>query len=554
MNAAVAMGICDVSGQIVNVNQAMADMLGYSIKELCALNVRDFADPRDAPDTWISFAKIARGELDHSRREKYFRRSDGEIVCTDMTTSLLRDCTGRPEYMVSIMQDITERQRLHAELRHQALHDPLTGLPNRRLVFERMAELFSRGDRGQRLGLCYIDLDGFKTINDSLGHDVGDALLIAVADRVHTCVSGLGHLVGRMGGDEFVVVIADSRGIDDVAVIADTALAALEEPFRIGDHELTISASIGVVERAVAEANIADLVKAADTTMSWAKAAGKRQRTLYDPRRPHTESARRTLATTMPAALENGDFTLEYQPVVRLTDGAVQGFEALVRWRHPQLGLLLPQAFLGVAEETGLIAPLGRWVLEEACRQAQSWQSDPAMAGLFVSVNISSKQIHDSAIPGLATWILRETGLDPTLLQVELNESTLLANPGEPNPCVLALSSLGIRIAIDHFGSGMSHLAHLCALPVHSLKLSQSFVDALRGPRGADPATERVIATMVTLAHSLGLSTTAEGVETFEQAQRLQALDCDTAQGWLFGRPGPVTEVRGMAHARPRRP
>ena len=544
-DAAVAMGICDVTGQIVDVNQAMADMLGYSIDELRQVKVQTFTHPLDAPDTWMSFGLIARGEKSHSRREKYFRRKDGQVVCTDMTTSLLRDEDGRPSLMVSIMQDITEKQLLHAELRHQARHDPLTGLPNRRLVFERMGELFADSSPPQRVGLCYVDLDGFKVVNDALGHDIGDRLLVAVAQRIHQCVKQFGHLVGRMGGDEFLVVVARSTGVDEALGVADAVLDSFDEPFKIDGHELLISASVGVVERRTEGTTIADLVKAADTTLSWAKAAGKRRRSLFDAERHAREMARYTLAATMPAALKRGEFTVEYQPLVRLSDAGICGVEALVRWQHPEFGLLLPSRFIDLAEETGLIVPLGLWVLEESCRQACTWQTGPD--GLLLSVNMAVRQIQDSTVVSAARRILKETGLDPSLLQLELTESALMTAAGEPQENLTALSSMGVRIAIDDFGTGYSNLAYLCTLPVHTLKLAQTFVDGLDGPDGPDPAKERVVSALIRLAHGLGLSTTAEGVETEPQADRLRDLDCDTAQGWLFGRPSPAAQIAGLA-------
>jgi diguanylate cyclase (GGDEF)-like protein/PAS domain S-box-containing protein len=547
--AAVGMGICDLQGRILEVNQALADMLGYTIAELCQLNVRQFARPDDEPETWVSFAAIASGERSHTRREKPFFRKDGSSVYTDMTTSLLRDADGRPLYMVSVMQDITERRLLDERLRHQAGHDPLTGLPNRRLFFEQMAEVFDGASPDRRVGLCYLDLDGFKVVNDTMGHDVGDRLLIAVADRIQQCVAALGHMVARVGGDEFVVLVTESSGIDEVTEVARAALATLDAPVRIDGHDLSTSASVGVVERPVIGTNVGEMMKAADTTLYWAKSDGKRRWMLFDPDRHNREVARYTLAATMPAALNRGEFTVDYQPLVRLADSAVVGVEALVRWRHPQFGLLLPGRFIDLAEESSLIVPLGGWVLEEACRQTRAWQAEFAGVGPYVSVNLAIRQIQDPAIVSAVGRILDQTGLDPTLLHLELTENAVMTTAGQPLENLRALASMGLRIAIDDFGTGYSNLAYLCNLPVHTLKLAGSFVDGLCGPSGSGQAKERIIAALIGLAHGLGLTATAEGVETKEQAERLRDLGCDTAQGWHFGRPSKPAEIAALLRA-----
>jgi len=541
--AAVGMGISDVSGRILDANQALADMLGYSISELRRLTVRDFAHPEDSPDTWASFAAVARGEKSYARREKPFPRKDGTTVYADMTSSLLRDGDGRPLALVSIMQDVTERRMLHARLWQQAVHDDLTGLPNRRLFLERMAEVFANPGAGRRVGVCYLDLDGFKAVNDTLGHDVGDRLLTAVADRIQQCVSRLGHLVARLGGDEFTVLVADSAGTEEVTSVAQSVLAALDAPFQVDGHQLSTSASIGIVERPVTGTSVADVLKAADTTLLWAKSDGKRCWRVFDPDRHDREITRSTLAATMPAALRRGEFILDYQPLVGLADGMILGVEALARWRHPQFGLLPPGRFIDVAEETGLIVPLGQWVLEEACRQASTWQAEGDGSGPYVSVNLAVRQVQDSGMVGVVERTLDRTGLDASLLQLELTESAFMATAGEPLKSLHALSSMGLRIAIDDFGTGYSNLAYLCDLPVHALKLAGPFIDGLTGPHGPDPAKERIVATLIRLAHGLGLTATAEGVETAEQAARLRDLRCDAAQGWHFGRPGPPDEI-----------
>jgi diguanylate cyclase (GGDEF)-like protein/PAS domain S-box-containing protein len=531
------MGICDISGQIIEANQALADMLGFTTEELLTLNVQNFAHPDDQPDTWKSFAEIAQGRRNDSRREKPFRRKDGETIYADMTTSLLRDDEGQPRYMVSIMQDVTERRLLHGRLAYQAVHDPLTGLPNRRLFFERMTEIFGVTGPDHRIGLCYLDLDGFKVINDTMGHDVGDRLLVAVAERIQDRISQLGHLVARVGGDEFAILVDGSAGTDEAVGVAEAVLDALDSPVRINRHALPVSASVGIVERPLAGTSAADIMKAADTTLSWAKADGKRRWTLFDAERHANEVARYALAASMPDALSRGEFVVEYQPIVRLADSEVVGVEALVRWRHPQFGLLPPSRFIDIAEETGLIVQLGRWVLEEACQQAARWRFNDDGEGPFVSVNLAVRQIQDPGIVKTVAQTLDRIDLDPRLLQLELTESAFMVAEGRPRENLKELSSMGLRIAIDDFGTGYSNLAYLCDLPVQTLKLAGPLVEGLRSPVGPNSVKERIVAAVVTLAHDLGLSATAEGVETPEQAHQLKKLCCDQAQGFYFGRP-----------------
>jgi predicted signal transduction protein with EAL and GGDEF domain len=351
-------------------------------------------------------------------------------------------------------------------------------------------------------------------------------------------VAQRGYLLARMGGDEFVVLVERSSGTEELVSVAQSLLAALHQPLQISDHRLSVSASIGVVERPVAGTSPAELLKDADVTLYWAKSAGKGRWALFDRDRNERDVARYALSSAMPCALEQREFTIEYQPLVRLADSQLVGVEALVRWRHPRLGLLAPKHFIELAEDTGLIVPLGRWILEDACRQAQRWRSRHAGAGLFVSVNLSVLQIQEPGLAEDVARILRQTGLDVGLLQLELTESTVIGPAGSPLDTLQQLAGMGVRIAIDDFGTGYSNLAYLRNLPVHTLKLAGPFIEGLAGqetePNGVD---EQIVATLINLAHTLKLSVTAEGVETRAQAERLRALGCDTAQGWHFAHP-----------------
>ncbi|SCL68178.1 diguanylate cyclase/phosphodiesterase [Micromonospora peucetia] len=423
--------------------------------------------------------------------------------------------------------------------RHQATHDPLTDLPNRALLTERLSAAIDSPARDEgRLGVCFLDLDRFKVVNDSHGHQVGDGLLVAMADRLRLALDG--HLVARLGGDEFVVLVEGTTGTDDAVAVAEAALAAVREPVLVDGHELSVSASIGIVERAVAGTSPGDLMRAADSTLHWAKAAGGARWALYDADRDRRDLARYALSAAIPAALERGEFYLEFQPLTSLRDGRVLGMEALVRWRHPELGVLRPDSFIGLAEETGLIVPLGGWVLAEACRQAESWTAGTGPAP-FVSVNLAVRQVRRAGLVQEVRALLRHTGLSPDRLQLEITESTMMSTAEEPVRALRVLADLGVRIAIDDFGTGYSNLAYLRDLPVTELKVAGQFVAGLRAPEAR--ADERILASLVSLAHALDLTVTAEGVETAGQAERLRAIGCDAGQGWHFGRPDSAERV-----------
>ncbi|KAB1911188.1 bifunctional diguanylate cyclase/phosphodiesterase [Micromonospora sp. AMSO31t] len=545
--AAIGIGIAGVDGRIIEVNQSFADMLGYTVAELRELTVDGLFHPADALGMWELYQELVEGKRDSARVEKRYYRKDGRVVWTDLAVSLIRHDDGRPRFTVAMIEDITERYQLQQRLRFQALHDPLTGLPNRTLFFESLGQVFDTAGAEQRVGLCFIDLDGFKAINDSLGHDLGDRLLKVIGRRLADCVSGRGHLVARMGGDEFVILVDSDGGLDDAVEVAELALAAVSAPVHVGDQQLAVSASIGIVECPAAETNVSDLMKAADTTLYWAKAEGRGRWAVYDPERSAADIARSALAANLPAALDRGEFVLHYQPIVSLVDGAMVAVEALVRWQHPELGLLGPDRFIGLAEETGLIVRLGAWVLRQACRDAEGWRRGYPEARLMVNVNLAARQADDPAIVETVAEALQHAGLPAELLQLELTESAVMGTAGEPLRALHQLADLGIRLAIDDFGTGYSNLAYLRRLPIHCLKLAGPFVEGIRGDGAdvvADHRDERIVDALVRLAHALELWVTAEAVETEKQAERLRSLRCDTGQGRWFGAPMPAADIR----------
>jgi diguanylate cyclase (GGDEF)-like protein/PAS domain S-box-containing protein len=541
--SALGIGITDLSGRLVEANPALAEMTGYPVDELRRHTIVDFIHPADAEAVADLFEDLTAGKRERFRTEQRLRRSGGEVLWVHLAGSVIRDRGGSPRYQVALVEDVTERHHLQVRLRHQATHDPLTGLPNRTLFFDRLHEVLAPGQEAARIGVCYLDLDGFKTVNDSFGHQVGDELLIAVARRLDSCVSRAGHLVARMGGDEFVILMENCGPTEEVVGLAETMLRVLAQPIRVGGRRLIVSASIGIVESPIGGATPTDLMRSADMTLYWAKSDGKARWALFDRDRSARQVARYRLSASLAGALDRGEFFLDYQPLVALVDGAVIGVEALVRWRHPELGVLNPERFISLAEESGMIVPLGRWVLETACRQAGRWCELAGERAPFVSVNLAVRQAQEPGLVDDVAGALDRTGLDPCRLQLELTESAVIGPAHEPLAALTALSAMGVRIAIDDFGTGYSNLTYLRSLPVHGLKLAGSFVDGLRTDGRSDAAGDRIVATLVRLAHELGLSVTAEGVETAAQADRLRAVACDAGQGWYFARPGPPNEI-----------
>jgi diguanylate cyclase (GGDEF)-like protein/PAS domain S-box-containing protein len=550
VTAPLAMAVVDRDGLVVTANESLDALLGAGANALAGRIAADLVDLTSDTRTWHAYREVLRGRQARLRCTRRLKHPDGHSLWVQVTVSPLPPQEGAVLLSVA---DISARRELQARLRHLQMHDPVTRLPNRTLFFERLsaaleAEAYEEGGTG-RIGLCYLDLDGFKAVNDTLGHRVGDRLLAAVAERLTRCADEAGYarattpLVARLGGDEFALLVEDSTGTDQLADLAESVLRALQAPFDLSGQRLSLSASIGVVERRANGTTATGLMQAADTTLYWAKADGKGRWTLFDPERNAHRMTRQALSSTLRAAVERGEFALEYQPLVGMADGGVHGVEALVRWNHPQFGTLTPNRFIGLAEEDGSIVQLGRWVLATACRQARRWQLDHPDTPIFVSVNVAVRQVWDSDLVADVATILAETGLPPHLLQLELTESAVMGSAGRPLQALQALSDMGVRIAIDDFGTGYSNLAYLSRLPVSVLKLDGSFVRGFQYENvdgtaaHPNPADEVIVEALIQLAHRLGLTVTAECVETASQASRLRGIGCDTGQGWLYSRP-----------------
>ncbi|MDX2522174.1 MULTISPECIES: putative bifunctional diguanylate cyclase/phosphodiesterase [Streptomyces] len=575
--APLAMAVVDRDGLVVTANGAMGTLLGTGAEPLAGRVAADLVDLASDTRTWHAYREVLRGRQARLRCTRRLKQPDGTWLWVQVSVAPLPE---EERAVLLSVADISATRQLQARLRHLQMHDPVTRLPNRTLFFEQLSAALEREAYDEvgtgRIGLVYLDLDGFKAVNDTLGHRVGDRLLAAVGERLTRCADEAAlqrkagttagaPLVARLGGDEFALLVEDSTGTEQLADLADSVLKALQAPFDLAGQRLSVSASIGVVERQSTSTTATGLMQAADTTLYWAKADGKARWTLFDPERNAHRMTRQALSSTLRAAVGRGEFVLEYQPLVGMAQGEVRGVEALVRWHHPQFGLLTPNRFISLAEEDGSIVQLGRWILATACRQARRWQIDhPDRAPIFVSVNVAVRQVWDSDLVADVAEILAETGLAPHLLQLELTESALMGSAGRPLQALRALSDMGVRIAIDDFGTGYSNLAYLSRLPVSVLKLDGAFVrgfqyeGAQEGPAAGDdqdsgqpnPADEIIVEALVQLAHRLGLSVTAEGVETDAQASRLRRLGCDTGQGWLYSRavsPERIAELLGAA-------
>ncbi|WP_030904358.1 putative bifunctional diguanylate cyclase/phosphodiesterase [Streptomyces sp. NRRL F-5126] len=553
--AAIGIGIADLEGNILEVNDRLTTMFGGLEHHVRSRSVTEWVHPEDKPQVWRMHGELVRGEREHFSIEKPFYRGDGTVLWTNLTVSLLRDAGGAPQYQLVLIEDTTERRLLNLRLRYEATHDALTGLPNRTLFFERLDKTLAAGD-GARFGLCYLDLDGFKAINDSLGHSSGDRLLVEVADRLQSCATGPGEMVARLGGDEFVALTtgaALTTGQDtgeEALELATRMLNALGSPVRLDGREFTVRGSIGIVEGVAAEHTAAEVLRSADITMYRAKAAGGNRYETADPESDERAITRHGLTTALPAALERDEFFVEYQPLVHLGDASVHGAEALVRWNHPQHGILGPDRFIALAERTGLIVPLGRWVLEQSARQAKQWLDDRPPGErdrpLRVNVNLSPAQLHHPALVSDTVDVLDRVGLPPGALCLEVTESALIGADEDLLKPLRQLAEMGVHIALDDFGTGYSNLANLRRLPVGVLKLDRSFTQGMQ-QHPADPVDLKIVEGIVSLAHSLDLTVTVEGVETGAQADHLRRLGCDTAQGWYYARPGPPERLRELS-------
>jgi diguanylate cyclase (GGDEF)-like protein len=442
-----------------------------------------------------------------------------------------------------IYRSSARQVQLHQQaqvLAHQAFHDALTALPNRALLLDRLEHALARAARHQEaIAILFLDLDRFKVVNDSLGHEAGDQLLVAVAKRLQACLRPE-DTVARLGGDEFTVLLEGITQVSDATHVAERIKQVLQAPFIVVGHEVFITASIGIALSGLGfgQHDPGELLRDADAAMY--KAKGKARYEIFDANINARALDRLKLESDLNQAIERKEFKVYYQPQVEITTGRILGLEALVRWQHPQHGLMSPSEFIPLAEETRLILPIGQWVLEEACRQARAWQEQyPHDPPLFISVNLSAKQFQNPALPEMVAQILEDTKLDPHRLKLEITESVLMEDVQSAIALLQELKDLGVQLAIDDFGTGYSSLSYLKHFRVEMLKVDKSFIERV----GQDPADTAIVQTATALAQTLGMQVVAEGVETAEQLLQLRALGCNWGQGFYFSRPLPSEAI-----------
>jgi diguanylate cyclase (GGDEF)-like protein/PAS domain S-box-containing protein len=526
----------DVSGNVSYLNVVAEHMTGWSSAEAVGhpltdvFHIIDHVTRRPVPNP-LEFA-VGMDKVVGLGASCILVRRDGHEAAIEDSAAPIHDRDGQTTGAVIVFHDVSMARAIAAEMSHLAQHDVLTDLPNRLLLKDRLnqAIMLARRNRSH-LALLFLDLDGFKRINDSLGHALGDELLRAVATRLSACVRK-SDTVSRQGGDEFVILLPDVTQAADAAISAAKIIRELARPFSIGGHRLSVTVSIGISTYPDSGEDAETLIKNADAAMYHAKEHGHDNYQVFDNGMSHLAVERQSLESQLRYAIEADELVLHYQPKVNLETGAITSVEALVRWQHPERGLLLPGQFLAIAEDSGMIVAIGRWVLHEACRQTREWL-DAGLPAVPVAVNISSLEFRNDTFLQGVQETLKHTTLDPRYLELELTETVLMRHAESAAHALEGLKAIGVRLAIDDFGTGYSSLSYLTRFPIDALKLDQSFVhDIVAGSDGAI-----LVSAVIGMGRSLKHRVIAEGVETPEQLAFLQTHGCDEGQGYYFSRP-----------------
>lgn len=537
--AAVGMAHASVDGRWLHVNQKLLDFYGYSQEELATLHFQDITHPDDLDADLVLLGRLLVGEIGSYTMEKRYIRKDGEVVWGRLTISLVRDDLGNPDFTVSIVEDITARKRAEDVLTHQALHDALTDLPNRTLLRDRLQQAILAAERdGRPLALLLMDLNRFKDVNDTFGHHYGDALLQQLGASLHRVLRE-SDTVARLGGDEFAVLLPATDTVG-ASLAVGKILSVLERPFEIDGHVFDVGASIGVALYPEHGEDATALMRHADVAMYAAKRSGVGSVT-YSLEQDRNDPDRLALTRELRGAADDEQMLLHYLPQVDLKTGGAEQVEALIRWEHPERGFMAPGRFISLAEDTGLMKPLTRWVFGEALRQCAEWNKRGL--DIRVAVNVSARSLHDPELVDTIAGALASCGVKPSNLEVEITESSLVVDPDRAMATLSALHDMGVWISIDDFGSGYSSLAHLKRLPIDAIKIDRSFVTDM----AANSDNAFIVRSIIELGHNLGLLVVAEGVENQTTMDMLAGWGCDMAQGFYLSRPlSPDAYVRWL--------
>ncbi len=548
-HAAIGMALVTTDGRFLQANKAFCDMLGRAAPDLLAGRMNTLLNIGDLANFQGLVSRLAGGEIPSAQVEVRGRHRDGSDVWMALSLSLARDWQIKAHNLIVQAQDITARRRAEAELYHNAYHDSLTQLANRTHFHEQLNRAIARVQRHpeQRFAVMYLDFDRFKVVNDSLGHKAGDQLLVQLGGRLMSMVRPT-DLVARLGGDEFAILMEDLERERDAIELTERIQKGLERPFDLNGMEVSVTASIGITFSANGYQSADQIIRDADIAMYKAKSRGKAQFAIFDASLHQHVAAQLKLETELRRALAVGHIRLDYQPIYTLADRKLVGFEALARWHHPDRGLLLPESFIPLGEETGLIVPLGEFVLVEACRQLAAWHAERGDATLRMSVNVSGLQLMNRGFPARVRAALASAGLEPKCLTLEVTESVLMEGVENALPGLMELRRMGVMLSIDDFGTGYSSLSYLARLPIDALKIDRSFIEDME----RDGERNEIVKAIFKLGQALSKQVVAEGIETGEQLSLLQELGCEFGQGYLLARPMDAEHAGNIASHAPR--